>query len=151
MSKFTDATGETWTIEISVHEIKQLRVELSVDLLKLMEDGGQMLKDLASDPILLVDVISVLLTEQITRRGLDERAFAGRLVGSGIANALDALIEAIANFFPPQRGAMIRRGWAKAQEMETRAMERLTSHLASADLDRQMDQKIAALLSSAGS
>jgi len=151
VSTFTDATGERWTIEITVAEIKQLRTLLSLDLLAIMDDQGQMLKRLASDPVLLVDVISVLLTEQITKRGLDERSFAARLVGEGLSNAMDALMDSIANFTPPPRGAVIKQAWAKVQQMDARAIEAVSLRLASQELERELDTRLAALLSDAGS
>lgn len=151
MAKFIDAEGSEWTIEISVAEIKQLRTQLSVDLLALMDDNGRLLKRLAADPILLVDVISELCTAQITERGLDEYGFARRLVGAGLSNAMDGLIDAIANFTPPQRGAIIRQAWTKAQEMEQTVMDRVSQQLASPDLNQRLEAKIAVLLQEAGS
>ena len=151
MAKFIDAEGTDWTIEISVAEIKQLRTQLGIDLLALMDNNGGLLKRLAGDPIVLVDVISLLCSQQITERGLDEYGFARRLVGSGLSNAMDGLIEAIANFTPPQRGAVIRQAWARSQEMEQQVMARISSQLASPDLDLRLEEKIAALLNEAGS
>jgi hypothetical protein len=150
MATFTDAAGETWTIEISVDEIRLLRKELKVDLLALLEDNGLLLRKLVADPILLVDVISILCTDQIKSRDLDERAFAKRLVGHGLEAALDCLIEAIANFTPPRQGAVIRQMWAKTKELDHRAMDRLTTKLESPDLARQLDEKMEALLKEAG-
>lgn len=151
MSTFNDATGERWAIEITVAEIKQLRTLLGVDLLAIMDDQGHLLKRLGSDPVLLVDVISVLLTEQITKRGLDERSFAARLVGEGLSSAMDALMDAIANFTPPPRGAVIKQAWAKVQQMDARAIQTVSQRLASQELDRELDERLAALLSNAGS
>lgn len=151
MAIFTDATGESWTIEISVDEIRQLRKEINVDLLSLLDDHGLLLRKLAADPILLVDVISILCTDQIKRRQLDERAFAKRLVGYGLEAALDCLIEAIANFTPPRQGAVIRQMWQKTTDLNQRAMDRLTTKLQSPELTRQLDAKMEALLNAAGS
>lgn len=151
MAIFTDAAGETWTIEISVDEIRQLRKEINVDLLALLDDNGTLLRKLAADPILLVDVISILCTDQIKRRQLDERAFAKRLVGAGLEAALDCLIEAIANFTPPRQGAVIRQMWAKTKELDQRAMTHLTKKLHSPDLTKMVDKKMEALLNEAGS
>jgi hypothetical protein len=148
---FIDATGETWTIEISVDEIRVLRKEITVDLLSLLDNNGALLRKLAADPLTLVDVISILCTDQIKRRDLDERGFAKRLVGHGLEAALDCLIEAIANFTPPRQGAVIRQMWAKTRELDQRAMDRLSTKLASPDLARQLDEKMEALLKEAGS
>lgn len=151
MATFIDSAGETWTIEISVDEIRQLRKEINVDLLALLDNDGSLLRRLAADPLTLVDVISLLCTEQIKRRQLDERGFAKRLVGYGLEAALDCLIEAIANFTPPRQGAVIRQMWAKVKELDQRAMDRLTTKLESPDLTRKLDAKMEALLQEAGS
>ncbi len=151
MPRFSDSAGEGWTIEISVHEIRVLRSQLSVDLLAIMDDNGALLRRLANDPITLVDVISVLCTDQITTRKLTDVQFAHRLKGEGLANALDCLIEAIANFTPPQRGALINQAWAKVKEMDQRAMTKMAAKLESPELNRQLDAKMEALLNEAGS
>lgn len=151
MAAFLDAIGDRWTIEISVAEIRQLRAEISVDLLSLLDDNGALLRKLAGDPIQLVDVISVLCSDQITSRDLDERGFAKRLVGHGLEAALDGLIEALANFSQPRQGAVIRQVWAKAKAMDQKVMDGVTAKLAGPDLDRKLDAKMEAFLHEAGS
>lgn len=112
MSTFKDSLGREWTFSITVIEIKQLREQIQVDILDTVSDkADQMFAKLEADPILLVDLMSILLTDQIEKLGLDERGFAAGLVGEGIENAKEALIREIANFFGPPRGNVILAAW----------------------------------------
>jgi hypothetical protein len=143
MSQFTDALGRKWSIEITVLSVKQLRQELGVDLLSLADKPapGQvgLLQRLASDPVLLVDVISVLLSTEIRNRSLNELEFARGLVGTGILAACDALIEAIVNFTPPQQGQLIKTMHEKVKLIESAGYSKVSTMLESRELSQKLD------------
>jgi len=112
MSTFKDALGREWSFSITVIEVKRLRELIQVDLLDFAsEKADQMFNRLATDPVLLVDLMSILLTDQIQQLGLDERGFALGLVGEGLDNAMGALIREVANFSGPHRGKLILAAW----------------------------------------
>ena len=63
MKTFTDNTGRTWTLSVTVGTIKRVRALCSVDLANIITiEAGKapnvgLLDRLASDPVLLVDVL----------------------------------------------------------------------------------------------
>ena len=63
MKSFTDNTGRTWTLSVTVGTIKRVRALCNVDLAGVIsiESGAQpkvdLLERLGSDPVLLVDVL----------------------------------------------------------------------------------------------
>ena len=155
MSQFIDALSRKWTIDINVLSIKKLRAELDVDLLSLADKPvkGQpgLLQRLASDPILLVDTISVLLSDEIRKRNIDELGFAEGMIGIGLSNACEALIETIVNFIPPPKGPMIRTMYDKLKLIESAGCLKLTTAMDSPameqKLNHELDQALATLIS----
>lgn len=118
---FTDVAGDQWTITIDVEKVQQLRAELDLDLLAIATDK-EVLPRLATDDLLLVDTLSMLLTESILARGLDAKAFARRLFGDTLQAAADAMVRAVAVFSRPQKRGLILKSW----EAMARAEERVT-------------------------
>ena len=103
MSSFKDALGREWSFSITVIEVKRLRELIQVDLLDFAsEKADQMFNRLATDPVLLVDLMSILLTDQIQDRGLDERlSVAGGAVQDSIA-AITSLTQVRARLERPR-------------------------------------------------
>lgn len=155
MPSFIDSLNRSWTIEINYLSVRQLRSALNVDLMSVVEKDSDLLLRLANDEILLVDVISVLLSDQIKSRGLDESQFASGMLGAGLQSAVDALIEGIADFSRPQKGAVIRRTWQAISEAQTRASTRIvaaaTSETVRAKVDEIVDSALKTLTDSSGS
>ncbi len=116
---FTDAAGDKWTIELNVALVQSLRKELDLDLLAIVTDK-KILPRLATDDVLLVDAISLLLSESIETRKLDAEGFARRLFGDTLQAAAEAMVEAVAVFSRPQKRGLIRESWAAMATAETR-------------------------------
>lgn len=154
MSTFKDALGRDWSFSITVLEVKRLREAKQVDLLDaISHKSEQLFSALSSDPILLVDVMSILLTDQILARNLDERDFALGLVGEGLENAAEALMKELANFSGPHRGKLILAAWNKVNAANQSAASAAVQKLESLDLkaiatgavDKAFDQALARL------
>lgn len=147
MPSFTDALGREWTIEITLVEIKQLRMVLNLDLLSVFEKDSQLLNRLANDPILLVDALSVVLSDAIKSRGLDDTAFARGLIGDGLQAAVDCFVEAIAVFSRPHQRGLIRSLWERNRQLETSASQRMEAALPDvvAAAEAQIDSTLAKL------
>ena len=62
METFTDSAGRAWTVTVTVSTIKQVRALTGVDLLKVVE--GTVIDQLASDAVLLVDVLYAVCKDQ---------------------------------------------------------------------------------------
>lgn len=157
MPQFIDFLERKWILNVNYETVKRVRDELQINLLEVVDKidpkdktSETLLQRLASDEVLLVDVVSVILTPQINERGLTASQFAEGMMGQGLENATDALIEGIANFSRPQKGRMIRETWSKSKFYESSMTERGIQLLNSPRLseavndqfDRQVDERL---------
>lgn len=115
--RYTDADGNEWTIPFTTYHAKRVQRELGINLLTIHRDGD-LIERISADAGLLVDIISVLLTDEIQRRGLNEESFARTLRQDALDRATKALVEAITDFFPTERGRALRSSWMKVLEFE---------------------------------
>ena len=138
MHRFTDATGRSWEITINVATIKRVRDVCGVDLLDL-GDGGVMAR-LASDPVLLADVLFVVCDAE--RRGTPED-FAGGLAGDAIERATEAMVEELLEFFPSKKRVLLRKAVDRMQEMEQKAIELASRKLDDPALMREIENQFA--------
>jgi hypothetical protein len=148
MANFKDRLDRGWTLELTVLELKKLKSEFQLDLAEFASRENTVFERLASDPVLLVDVLSCLLEEQIRQVGLSEKQFAQGIAGVGIVNATNALIEAVVNFSRPQEGQIIQAMWAKFQATRELATERVLDRMETLDLERLVGQKLDPILAS---
>jgi hypothetical protein len=110
--------GREWSIEITVDEIRTLRKELGINLLAVFQRDSNVLQQLATDPVLLVDTLCVLLEDSIKKKGIDERSFNAGLVGQGIENAVNCLVDSIVLFSPPHQKEMLSAIWAEQKKLD---------------------------------
>lgn len=126
MPVFKDQTNREWVLRLDAPKIAAVRRDCGVDLAAL---DGTAIERLRDDPVLLVNSLWVLCRSQ-AGAGTSDQMFGESLVGDAIDRATDALIEAIADFFPTRRKEMLLK--LAAQQKETReqaladAVERLT-------------------------
>lgn len=118
MPKFTDADGREWLVDLTLPDVRRVKKELDVDLLDEQRDVYVRLIDSTET---LVDVISVLLTDQIKERQLDAVGFAKALRTEAVLDAAtEALLEGIVAFSPRRRRAALQSLLKKTQTyMET--------------------------------
>jgi len=138
MASFTDSTGRSWTLRIDVSAIRRVREVLDVDLLELA--GGPLLERACSDPVLLVDILYVLARGQAEQRGASAEAFGAAMVGDAIDRATGALLEALADFFPSRKAALLREVIDKGQTLAERLLARAERKVADGDLDEAMER-----------
>jgi hypothetical protein len=142
MATFQDNLSRTWHIDITVIELKKLKDEFQLDLGECASRENKILAQLSTNTVLLVDVLSCLLEEQIKHLGLNERQFAQGIVGAGITKALDALVEAIINFSQPREGQVLRAMWNKLEATKELATERVLGRMEELDVDQLVTQQI---------
>jgi len=136
MKTFTDNAGHTWQVVINVAAAKRVRDLLGVDLLEA--GGGELLKRLAVDPILLVDVIYVLCKPQADAAQVGDEAFGEAMAGDVIDTATTALLEELVDFFPGPKRAVLRKALGKLKKLEQMGLDAGTQHLESGELERRM-------------
>jgi hypothetical protein len=143
-NQFTDSLDRKWNLVIDYDSIIRLRGgSLALDLLDVTSENSSLLTRLATDDILLVATIYTLLEPAIKERGLTDKQFVAGLTGNGLENALDALIEGIANFSRPQRGAMLRKVWSKLKSSESSLSRQASEMLDNPEIDQKMSAALA--------
>ncbi len=106
MKTFTDNTGRTWTLSVTVGTIKRVRALCGVDLANIitMESGKTpqvgLLERLASDPVLLVDVLFAVCKPEADTKGITDEEFGRAMAGDAIELAATALLDEIIDFSP---------------------------------------------------
>lgn len=117
MATFEDQTGRTWSIKLSAPLIHAVREDFRIDLVNLEKDP---LSQMRNDPMVLVDVVEVLCREEISRVGLSPTEFAEKLPVPPDP-MLEAVREAIIDFFPTGRASHVREVLAGYDSMAEKA------------------------------
>lgn len=94
MAKFTDSAGTTWEVRIVVPMLPRLRA-VGYDLAKV---GPETIEGLVADPERLGQILGVVCADQAEKLDLAPEAFAARFDGPTIFGAVDAMLEATADF-----------------------------------------------------
>ncbi len=127
VASFTDRRDREWTIVLDVAICRDVKAQLGVDLAN-WSDGKASAK-LWSDDGALVDVLWLLLKEQATELGVDEREFAKSLNGDVLAAGLKAIEDAVVNFTRPDRLDLVRKIAEKSGQVTTAAIERASQEI----------------------
>ena len=109
MPSFTDRHERKWNVEISVDLLKQVRLQTEFNLLTLLDDEMAGLARLHDDPEILVSVLFAVLEDQIEEREMTPEQFGRSFAGDSIRNAVSALVEAVADFYPSLKQRKILR------------------------------------------
>lgn len=130
MSQFKDANGRTWTLNVHVGSIKRTRDATGVDITKLYgEDAAKVFADI----VLTVNVLYMLVKPQADEAGISDEQFGEGLVGDAIERAHDALMDAVADFFPSSTRPLLVKMKQKGHEVGnvmTKRAARLLDQLA---------------------
>ncbi len=146
--KFTDATGTDWLVAVNVTTIKRVRDLLKdddgtpVNLLAVVEKKGTLMKQLATDPVLLVNVVYVLCQRQCQERNISDEQFGELMAGDVIESATVALLEDLRDFFPKGQRELIGTALAKLKKFEALALERARERVDSPEFDAAIERRI---------
>lgn len=114
MQTFTDNQNDPWIINVTFNEMEEIKAATGADFLDVVAYGEQFARMAAGLDIgLALKVLAVLCAKQMKERGLDAKAFYARLTGEAIERATAALLEAVADFFPPRVAGKLREALAK--------------------------------------
>lgn len=131
---FTDLTGRTWVLKLTVGTLMRVKTECGVDLLKLIEPESPVFDQLR-DVYTLTGVLWVVL-DQAAKGELTIDQFAEALAGDVLGDAVEALLGALVNFFPDARRRQVLRSyWETTKSLEGRVLE-----IAQAKLDSAVQQ-----------
>jgi hypothetical protein len=137
MTHFTDNQGRTWVLTVNVDAIKRVRQLTDVDLLTVV--GGDLLERLAEDPVLLCDVLFALCKPEADAKQVSDEDFGRSMSGDAIETATTALLEAIADFFPSRKAALLRSASQKLEHFRGKVLDHAEAKLTSGELEAQIE------------
>jgi len=141
MKTFQDNQGRTWDTTINCDVIKRIRNQGGVDLLSVVDQNSDLIAKFYSDPILLVDTIYMIVKPQADQAGVTDEEFGRAMAGDAIADATQAVLRSIADFFSSGRErAMIH----KALDASEKAIEKARDLV-----EKGLDQRIEAIVEQA--
>lgn len=152
MKSFTDNTGRTWTISVTVGTIKRVRALCNVDLANIvsMEKGqkpnAELLERLGSDPVLLADVLYAVCKPEADAKNVSDEDFGRALSGDAIDLATTALLDEIVDFFPEVKRKVFRKILDATRRFEAKGRQALDVLLNSPEMDQQLDEAIEKLM-----
>lgn len=135
--RFKDSLGRQWTVSIKVSSAKRVQDECGINLLRLLDDP-QSLDELANNPLTLVDCIYAIVRPQVEDAGLSFDQFCDGLDGQSMDDATVAFIEALVDFFPGARKAMLRKVADRALSAIDRNEKAMREMIASGKVDEAL-------------
>lgn len=139
MHTFNDAAGEEWSIVLDVTMTRKIRSELGIDLHSFDENTITQLK---TNDEALVDVISVICTEQIKKRELDEVGFAKRMIGDVLDFAYEALMSELVFISRHSRREVVAKAWKKVNEAEEQLSSKALEMMDSMPIQQMLDKAV---------
>ena len=116
-----DASGREWSTAVTGATIK--RVKELTDVLLTDAATGDLWGRLATDVILLCDVLYAVCKPQCDERGVSDCQFGELLAGEVIDAAHESLERDLIDFFPSRRRDPIRRMAAATRKMEQAGLQ----------------------------
>ena len=138
MATFNDRKNQAWRIQLDAPMIESIKSAHGVELVNLESDPLQAIR---FDPLKLVAVIYNICEEQITERGLSPIEF-GKLLPIPPDSMVDALTEAIIDFFPTGRASHVRGVLARCETMAVKAGEIAIENMDSLMSNKRMTDRI---------
>lgn len=126
MLSFKDKAGRQWSLALTVGTVK--RVE-SMTGVNLGACDQRMFEALATDWCKLVDVVCAVVRPQLEEGGMSDEDFAEALGGDELQSAIDALLAALVDFFPPKKRPVLQKAIDKMNAMQDQILARATARL----------------------
>jgi hypothetical protein len=124
MHSFTDTTGRTWELTLTIGAAKRVKGILGVDLLDLAGGNPPLITRLHTDAMLLIDTIFVILKPAAEAAGVTDEQFGEALGGDAAWNAYQAFTAELEDFFRQFHRPDLERTVAVERKMlETRPQE----------------------------
>lgn len=138
MHSFTDSQDRIWQLEINVSAVKRVKALTGVDLVAGMD--GELLEQLALNPVLLADLLYALCQPQADEAQVSDEDFGRGLAGDVIDAATEAFLQELVDFFPKRQRGVLGQVLAKSRELQDKTAAAASKMLASDVLDRGMEQ-----------
>lgn len=116
--RWRDSTGREWRFVCNVLTMSRVKKETGVDLSQAIKSGSTIIEDVVSDVEVFFDVIKTLLRDQMDADGVTVEEFGAAINDEDVvADATRALIDALLDFFPPDRRAALKKAFRRFWEL----------------------------------
>lgn len=144
MQTFIDNSGRNWTVSLNTTTLKQVRALCKVDLMEAVE--GKLVEQLATDPVLLCDVLYALCKDEAEKKNITDEDFGRGMAGDALEAGTEALLEELVNFFPKGRRTVLQAARKKQKIWDEKALTAAKAFVESEEIDKQVDTAIQAAL-----
>ena len=135
MAEFMDTKKRRWPVALTVGDIRRIRTATGVDLLSLFDEKSTALMELQTDLQLLLDVLFEATRKAREAKGVDDEEFADSLDADCAESAVNALLEALVDFFPSARRAALRAALAASNRAIETACKTATKQIEALDVE----------------
>lgn len=136
MKTFTDNAGRTWQLALNIGTVRQVKNLLGVNLAEIHAGEPPLLTRLATDVVLLADVIFALVKSQADAQGVTDLDFAAAMGGDAITAAHDALMGELADFFRSLRRSDLVRAIEKQATLVKAAVAAGEARIEKVDVEK---------------
>lgn len=123
MAEFVDAASRRWNVNITVATIKRVKELTGVNLGTVLMDEMKGLREITGDIMKAIDVVFAICKPQADALGVTDEQFGEALVGRNIEDCMNALLEALVDFFPSRQARMLQLIKDKSEAMQDRLAE----------------------------
>ncbi len=149
MKTFQDNAGRTWTVAVNIATTKRVKSLVGVNLMDAID--GDLIEKLATDPVLLCDVIYAICKPDADAQNITDEQFGQAMAGDAIGHATTALLEELVDFFPEAKRRVLRKAVGKFKTLETKAIETASNYLDSPAFDQKIEEILSDISDSSGS
>ena len=157
MKCFKDNQNRNWTIVVNVAAVKRVRSLLDINLLDVVKldeknrPNVDLLEQLASDPVLLCDVIYCICKPDADAQSISDEDFGSSMGGDAIEHATTALLEELVDFFPEAKRLVLRKLMNAGEKVKLRMEKALKLELDNPKLDKELEKQVTEYINSSTS
>jgi len=157
MKVFKDNQNRPWTIVVNVAAVKRVRSLLEINLLDVVKldeknrPNVDLLEQLASDPVLLCDVIYCICKPEADTQQISDEDFGAAMGGDAIEHATTALLEELVDFFPEAKRLVLRKLMNAGEKVKIRMEKALKLELDNPELERELEKQVTEYIASSTS
>jgi hypothetical protein len=135
MQAFTDSTGRTWQIALTIDTLKRVKSLLQVDLARPDDGDPPLHVRLFDDVILLADVIFAAVKPQADAAGVTDEQFGQSLGGDAITAAAKAFLAEWTDFFQRRERPDLAAVIEKYRTLTERGVKAAEAEVATLDVE----------------
>jgi hypothetical protein len=110
-NQFKDSNGEVWSLHITVLEYMAIKKEHNIDIGNIFDEKSNWIQEMIAqeDMEVFLGILGCLTDKEREKRNMTMEDFYGSLGGDVLAEAANAMIEAIINFTPAHKRGSLRK------------------------------------------